>query len=245
MEAERCLASRGMIAGTMRRLLRILLNAATVLSIVVFAATAAMWARTYRAVDGVEWDTVTRGPFFVARNGISTSRGAVCFYQERWEIPGTAGLEERARNVEWELGAPPSSQRSIDRVQWSKPPFVSAHFYWVAGFEITTAVARSRRQLVASQPKRILLSSHYHVAAIPLYAPAIASALLPASLLFGMLRRRRRAVRRRAAGQCAHCGYDCRATPERCPECGNVPDVAAIGAPARAGECRDKLNPIG
>ena len=40
-------------------------------------------------------------------------------------------------------------------------------------------------------------------------------------------RRRFRALRR-SKGLCVHCGYDLRATPDRCPECG-VPRYAPAG----------------
>jgi hypothetical protein len=53
---------------------------------------------------------------------------------------------------------------------------------------------------------------------LPLWTVVIVSLALPARLL--MLRL---AVTKRRAGFCANCGYDLRATPERCPECGLRP----------------------
>jgi hypothetical protein len=56
---------------------------------------------------------------------------------------------------------------------------------------------------------------------VPLWLPLLLSAALFANLL-----QRRRA--RRAAGACRVCGYDLRATPDRCPECGaSVPTSLA------------------
>jgi hypothetical protein len=51
---------------------------------------------------------------------------------------------------------------------------------------------------------------------VPHWAAAAAAMLLPATWVARQINRRRR-VRR---GHCPTCGYDLRASPERCPECG-------------------------
>ena len=65
--------------------------------------------------------------------------------------------------------------------------------------------------------------SYVHVwnTAVPLGIPG---ALLLCVILF-LGRSRRRLRERERSGLCSACGYDLRATPDRCPECGAVPPV--------------------
>jgi hypothetical protein len=63
---------------------------------------------------------------------------------------------------------------------------------------------------------------------VPLWIPAVLAAWLPARSLL----RRWRSV---PHGHCPACGYDLRATPERCPECGAAADQRGGAAAAPTG----------
>jgi hypothetical protein len=63
--------------------------------------------------------------------------------------------------------------------------------------------------------------------AIPHWSAA--ALLLPLPLAWTRSTLRRRRERRRArAGQCPRCGYDLRATRDRCPECGTISPTVTI-----------------
>ncbi len=68
-----------------------------------------------------------------------------------------------------------------------------------------------------------------HQFSLPHYAIAMVAAFLPAMWVLRQFRSRRR----RLGGLCSVCGYDLRASPERCPECGTKANrQSAAGAAA-------------
>jgi hypothetical protein len=65
------------------------------------------------------------------------------------------------------------------------------------------------------------LTIHILRLAISVFPPML---LIPPMLwMISFVHDRRLRRQRRHAGQCIECGYDLRATPDRCPECGTVP----------------------
>jgi hypothetical protein len=112
-------------------------------------------------------------------------------------------------NVYWSVGA--GSDPTWSYETWPRDPdFTIWRFVgrtkgtWRSGFVYAEGFA------VNGTPARQVYFPFYAVL-LPLLVPPLVGLLL--------WRRRRR---RRAIGRCPGCGYDLRATPDRCPECGRV-----------------------
>jgi hypothetical protein len=91
---------------------------------------------------------------------------------------------------------------------------------YLRGFQISKAVAVHREGHAA-----FCVGDQWQIE-IPLWMILLVSGCLPAFQLIGTINKRR--AQRRRTDLCRTCGYDLRATPDRCPECGTV----AAGAKA-------------
>ena len=195
------------------RMRRRLLNLATVVSFAVCVVSVALWGVSHfrngelRAGAGRPY-----GVFFVV-GGLNVGHLRVGTVRER--LADDDPDPRRHQRLTWFnmfYGPEDAGRRGAGLASWLGCERIA---FRGAG----ASMGRTGRQAVLE----------FDTVGVPLWALAGSSAVLP-TLWF---RRRRLDRRRRRTGACRRCGYDLRATPERCPECGTVTAVAA--APSAVG----------
>jgi hypothetical protein len=155
----------------MRRLTRHVLNAATLLSLLLLSVTATLWVRSLRVEEWFQY-LAEQGPKPVDADSMLPARS-------------------------WTLQTEPGAIR-LGVFDCLLRPDTGEGYGWR---HLSVPIGQKDWR---DQPHRI----RYWIVCV---------ACLPLPALRALLRHSRR-----GPGLCAHCGYDLRATPDRCPECGTV-----------------------
>lgn len=173
-------------------------------SLLLFVAVCVLWVRSFWVGDAVEWRRVTRDDRIIwswymvlssGKGGVGLSRDAEDYEAAYATLDDTG---PRWLLEGWRRRAPTYPQPAF-HAGAGKPSPMFALRWGDAGNRRSGTV---RWELI-----------------LPYWVPALLFALAPAARLWRLVRNRR-ASGRASLGRCRACGYDLRATPDRCPECG-------------------------
>jgi hypothetical protein len=204
-----------------------LLHLAVGLSLVLFVGTVILWARGYFARDGIWYSTDT------GRYSLHSYRGRIWF----WSLSGGRAASDSVwntpakldRGIVWD--STPDSY--YDQFRGSRKWNLSSEQFTLAvpatGFSSADPGAvdwralgfrylRNRSWTPIAQLQQGYPTAQSSAVFIPHWAMVLTFGILPTAMLFRAARRRHR-IRR---GLCPVCGYDLRASPTRCPECGTI-----------------------
>jgi hypothetical protein len=180
---------------TMRRSLVVIL---TIISGLLCFATGILWVHGYFALDQMAWDRRLPG----SRNTnqiclfiIESGRGglALHYFVEIWEGVGPPLTPSECK---WEFEGISHLVPVNPRPVTASRGALGFSFVWRADG------ATTERELV-----------------VPCWLVLVVTAILP-TIEIRRQYRRRSLIRRKEQGRCVQCGYDLRATPSVCPECG-------------------------
>ena len=185
---------------------RRLFNFATGASLLLTAAVCLLWWQSYARSEKVTWSRDNHLTYLRAAPG----QAVLYLYHAKYpllsrDVRGLQFSRDTATSPQLEMFSVLllCSDPSARLVQWEHAGFAWSH-------------RRSSRDLIVT-------------AVAPFWSLAGATSMFP--LAWTGVRVRRRLRPRKSNGLCPACGYDLRATPDRCPECGTIPAARGFAAP--------------
>jgi len=196
----------------MRRFLKWSFTATAAVSLLLCAAAFVLWVRSYWVWEDLY---IFQPPSYACRRAlpfpftVRSSAGGLCIglLRPHGPVPPQEVQREARDFPPWSferIKTQPIYPRSVGPSQTPSSPG------WTESLGVSWARWPSTTEFVTYDALLITF---------PYWMAALAAAILPAVWTI----RQRRQRRRRSFGLCHVCGYDMRATPERCPECGAVP----------------------
>jgi hypothetical protein len=179
-----------------------LLNLLTLLSLLLCVAVVALWVRSHRFQDTLQIRPREGGGLVVH---LFWARGSIACTRTYGQVNGVMPPEQRVR-FEADLG------------RFPRFPPVDLYALWKTRDPV---FHRAGFAVMHASPKYGALGG----VLVPLWSFAALFALPPTVWLSLKLRSLVRC--RRHVGSCLSCGYDLRATPDRCPECGTFAEASS------------------
>jgi hypothetical protein len=214
MQNDECrVISRG-IMPNVRRLRPIVFNVLATLSLLFLLASICFWIRSFYVSESFYFSNATRaaaGP--TQLDGVTLACGQLVLMREQ-----ILQLDTQNR---WSVESPRTYRfdglsRVPAHVQSRTPHVTDLSAHRGSGSFLDIAWAHT----VDKTGKRGVRLTFVQ---IPCWWLTALIGILVVPCTLGPILRWRRATRRTNSGGCATCGYDLRATPARCPECGTKP----------------------
>jgi hypothetical protein len=209
----------------LRRVRRAVRNTSIALSLLLFVVTLALWVTSYFGfvtgsrewiVQNPSWAQSRFVDVFASRGGLQLAAGSNWWSKQFVDVGGTWIMQRRVP-LSFKPGRTIYPSDGYANLAGIRQYARGAGFAWVR----TEAGPPGPRD---TAPR---LGTDATIVVLPLWFLAVVFGVGPA--IAATRWRRRRRERRR--GLCQRCGYDLRASPDRCPECGATTSTAAVATP--------------
>src|SRR3954468_5045323 len=197
------------------KMVRTAINLLTLLSLLLCTGVVVLWVRgaSHNTDDGIsdEEEFAVRLVRPGANRSLQYQWGIACGGGMMWYLFGGSAAPD---DPGWDAkpGWSTICARSASSVMYFAPPGgprSSSSFHFSADPRAVAWFPTENGKMVYSTGRGAYVRTPYWV-------PACLLVITPAGLLVRHIRQRRRSRR----GLCVKCGYDLRASPDRCPECG-------------------------